>query len=243
MKKILYIGCCLLLVSWQSQAQQAPAQHKRINVAVLIYPGVELMDFAGATDVFIKAGSLTKDSYHIYTIALEANAIQTEKGMIRLQPDYNSHTDYPKPDLFVIPGAAMETIAALKDSTDLLTFIRDMSARAGTTMSICTGAYLLGHAGLLKGRNATTHWFVADNFQETFPSLHLQKDVRFVEDGNIITASGITSGIDAAIYVVGKFNGPQLATIVSKAMQYVPHKEESWPKPVAGIKYVPGKNK
>ena len=119
----------------------------------------------------------------------------------------------------------------------MVSFIRHYKDSTVVTMSVCTGAYLLGSAGLLDHHKATTHFFVADDFGETFPDVTLVKEVRYVDEGNIITTSGVTSGIDGALHLVERYSGDKMAGMVARGMQYFPHREEAWPIPAAGMKF------
>lgn len=212
------------------------AAQKTINVAILLYPGMELQDFAGPTDVFVKAGEVTRGQYNVYTVAFNKEMVYTEAHKIGIQPAYDIHT-MPKPNVLVIPGAPMTVIDSLSKDSSLLSFLRYSRDSVDVTMSVCTGAYLLGSAGVLDHHHATTHFFVADDFEETFPAVKVVRAVRYVDEGNIITTSGVTSGIDGALHLVERYSGEQLAGMTARGMQYTPHKEETWPVSPAGMKY------
>ncbi|WPQ60666.1 DJ-1/PfpI family protein [Chitinophaga sancti] len=216
-------------------AQNIPAEKPVIKVAVLAYDGMELQDFAGPADVFIKAGSVTRGQYQVYTVAFKPGMVFTD-GHIGIQPDYQI-SNMPKPDVLVIPGAGMKVIDSLREDSAMCSFIRQYKDSVAVTMSVCTGAYLLGAAGILDHHKATTHFFVADDFGETFPNLTLVKEVRYVDEGNIITTSGVTSGIDGALHLVERYSGDRMSSMVARGMQYYPHREEAWPLPGAGMKF------
>ena len=119
MKKSLILILLFLVVGF-TQAQDTA---KKMRVAVLLYPGVELVDFAGPTDVFIKANAMTRGKYEVYSIAFEKEPVQTQGGGPFLQPTYTV-ASMPKPDILVIPGAAMEVIDSLKKDARLIGFLK-----------------------------------------------------------------------------------------------------------------------
>ncbi|SEW38444.1 GlxA family transcriptional regulator [Chitinophaga arvensicola] len=213
-----------------------------VKVAVLLYPGVELQDFAGPADVFVKAAGVTRGQYDVYTVSLQPGMIYTESDKVAIKPAYQL-TNMPKPDILVIPGASMTVIETLRTDSAMYSFIRKYKDSAAVTMSVCTGAYLLGRTGALDQIRSTTHFFVADDFQETFPHTTLIKDVRYVDEGHIITTSGVTSGIDGALHLVERYSGEKIAAMVARGMQYNTHREEAWPVAPAGMKFQRSKKK
>ncbi|WP_109435336.1 MULTISPECIES: DJ-1/PfpI family protein [Aquimarina] len=207
------------------------------KIAVLIYQDVVLQDFAGPIEVFSKAKKLTKGKYEIFTIALDTSIIRTENNTIRLKPDY-SIKDMPDANYLIIPGASMPVINTLVQNNTFTNFIADWNAKEKTkTVSICTGSYLLANTNALDHKKATTHYFVADDFSKQYPKIKLIKDVRFVDEGKLITSSGITSGIDAALHIVGKHSGEKIKQMISRALQYKFHEKEDWPIAPNGMKY------
>lgn len=224
---------CLLALAGLTQAQDTI---KKTRVAVLLYPGAELIDFAGPTDVFVKANAMTRGKYEVYSVAFTAQAVRTQDGGPFIQPTYTIEA-MPRPDILVIPGAGMEVIDSLKKDARLISFIKRYQDSVSVTMSVCTGAYLLGSAGLLNNRKATTHYFVADDLREQFPTITLVKDVRFVDEGRIVTTSGVSSGIDGAIHLVKRISGDVTAEFVARGLQYTTHEVDKWPVPFKGMKY------
>lgn len=230
MKKILFTAIFVLITNLVSAQVTQP-----LNVAILVYQGMQIQDFAGPAEVFIKAGEVSRGQYHVYTTGFNTKSILAE-GNISMQPTYEI-SNMPKPDILVIPGAGMKVIDVLRKDSSMLSFIRQYKDSAAVTMSVCTGAYLLAGAGILNGHKATTHFFVADDFAETFPAVSLVKEVRYVDEGKIVTTSGVTSGIDGALQLVKRYSGDKIAGMVSRGMQYVPHEQEPWPVAPTGMKF------
>ena len=143
----------------------------------------------------------------------------------------------PEIDYFIIPGASMSTINNLVNEKPLINFIKNSSDEDTTLVSICTGSYLLASTGLLNDKRATTHYFVADDFSKQFKAIDVVKDVRFVDEGKFITSSGITSGIDASLHIVGQNSGLKIRGMIERALQYSFHQEEDWPVAPNGMKY------
>lgn len=211
--------------------------HDTITFALLLYQGVVLEDFAGPMEVLSKAKNLTKGKYQLFTVGLNDNPIATENNFLTIRPDYSINA-MPEADFLIIPGGSMPVINALLENQKLTDFLTKWCADPqNQTLSICTAAYLLANVGVLNGKRATTHFFVADDFAETYPGIELVKNVRFVDEGNLITSSGVTSGIDALLYLVGKFTGPDIQAMIGRALQYTFHEQEAWPVAPNGMRY------
>ena len=195
------------------------ASTKPLNVAFVIYNGVELLDLSGPMDVFVKANRIAPDSYNSYTVAVEDGPIATEAGAVKITPRYTIHNN-PRPDILIVPGTATQTLNTLYANRDFVQWLKRQCGDSQLVMSVCTGAFLLGKSGVLDGKQATTHWFVLDAFQQEFPQTTAMQGVRFVEDGKFVTTAGISSGIDGALHLVEKTKSKQIADSVASAMQY-----------------------
>lgn len=196
---------------------------KVMNVAVLIYPGVELIDMNGPLDVFVKTNRYNGDGYNVYTLAENAGEVDSERAMVRMTPDY-TFSNCPPPDIVVIPG---QIISSGSDpgfgsgSDDLLVWLREQAVREGVTiMSVCVGAYIFAASGLLSNKRATTHWAALEAMQQQYPDITFIKNVRYIADGNCVTTGGVTSGIDGALYLVDNIDGPEIARKVADIMVY-----------------------
>ncbi|WP_219226546.1 GlxA family transcriptional regulator [Pedobacter antarcticus] len=235
MKKIILlplIFCCCVLAF----AQQVTTPVRKLNVALFIYPGIGLGDLNGPADAFIKAAGLTRGQYNVYTFAIESGVIRTQGNGLRLTADY-LESEMPKPDILVIPGAGIGLMDTMSLDPKVIGMLKKYQSKVEVMMSVCTASYLLGKAGILDNHKATTHYFIADDFQLQFPALTLVRNVRFVDEGSVITCSGVTSGMDGALHLIKKYSGDKIAGMLSRALQYVPHEEEKWPVAPNGMKF------
>ncbi|MGH2667388.1 DJ-1/PfpI family protein [Flavobacterium sp.] len=197
--------------------------HKTINVAILIYPGVEVVDMNGPIDVFMKANRYNKNRYHVFTVAESAGIVQSEEEAVQIKPKFTLK-NCPPPDIIVIPGQVMPQGSPRpfgNGSETLVHWIKNQGQNTGTTiMSVCVGAYILAHTGLLNGKKVTTHWQAIESLQKEYPKLILIKNVRYVADGQFVTTGGVTSGIDGALFLISKIDGPSIAQEVADVMVY-----------------------
>ena len=130
---------------------------------------------------------------------------------MKIMPNY-SVDNAPKPDLVVVP--------AMQSNDQMLQWLAAVAPETDVTMSVCTGAFQLGRAGLLDGLVATTHHNFYDSFEDSFPDVTLKRGVRFVENKRISTAGGLTSGIDLALRVVERYFGREIAQMTADYMEY-----------------------
>ncbi|WKN45782.1 DJ-1/PfpI family protein [Tunicatimonas pelagia] len=236
----------LLCFSLHLHAQTTDADHSQkmneivvnrfddtINIAILVYQDVVLQDFAGPMEVFSKAQKLTKGKYNTYTVSLDKQPITTEQGLLTITPSYDIH-NMPAPDYLIVPGASMPVINELLNDQSLRAFITNINS---TVVSICTASYLLANTGKLDEKKATTHYFVANDFKAKFPKVEVIEHVRFVDERDVITSSGITSGIDAALHVVEKNHGEKLRAMIARALQHTFKEKEPWPVAPNGMEY------
>jgi transcriptional regulator GlxA family with amidase domain len=194
---------------------------KTMNVAILVYDHVELVDMNGPVDVFLHANDYNGNRYTVYTVAEKKGAIISEGNVVTIVPQYTID-NCPDPDVIVIPGLITKTWEA---SDAIVAWLKKMGTQkkgAGkrNIMSVCVGCFTLAKTGLLKGLNATTHFLSIADIQKKYPGTHFIKNVRFVEDGNFVTTGGITSGIDGALHLVEKFDNAVVAQQTADIMVY-----------------------
>lgn len=190
-----------------------------MNVAVVIYHGVELVDMNGPIDVFIHANRYNNSKYNIYTVAENTNDVLSESEVITIKPNY-SIDNCPEPDIIVIPGKLTNKGIPVIADPVIINWIQQMGKKDKLIMSVCIGALSLAKTGLLSGKRATTHYLSINDLKDQYPSIIVEKNVRFVEDGQFVTTGGVTSGIDGALHLVEKFDGPVLAQKVADIMIY-----------------------
>jgi transcriptional regulator GlxA family with amidase domain len=182
----------------------------KINVAFAIAEGANVIDLAGAWEVFQDVHVGRHMPFSLYTVAATTDPIIATGGL-QIVPKY-SVEDAPQPDLI--------SVGALRSNPALTEWLASASRDTDVTMSVCTGAYQLGKAGLLDGLEATTHHDFYDNFEETFPQVKVQRGLRFVENEHIATAGGLTSGIDLALRTVERYFGRDVAQATADYMEY-----------------------
>lgn len=196
---------------------------ENINVAILIYPGVEVIDMNGPIDVFVKANRYNQNKYKVYTIAESSEAIESELSAVHIIPKYTLE-NCPQTDILVIPGQIMPAGSpeSFGSGSDVLRswIIRQMQIPGITIMSVCVGIYILAKTGLLSNKNATTHYQALIGMQQQYPDITFIKNVRYVADENMVTTGGVTSGIDGALYLVSVLDGASIAQEVADVMVY-----------------------
>ena len=189
-----------------------PAQDS-IPVAFLISEDAQVIDFAGPWEVFqdVVVPGRTDHPFRLYTVSESTAPIHTSGGM-KIVPDYNFE-NAPAPKVIVIPAQS-------KPSEATLEWIRKATKSTDVTMSVCTGAFVLARTGLLSGKAATTYHGAFVRFADQFPDIHLKRGARFVEDGNLATAGGLSSGIDLALRVVERYFGREVAQKTAYDLEY-----------------------
>lgn len=194
-----------------------PAPQMKRNVAILLFEDVEVLDFAGPFEVFAVTDELRgANTYRVFTVAGTLSPVRARHGLSVL-PDFTCGS-CPAPDLLVIPGG-FGTRALLRDDA-MVDWIRERSRLAELTMSVCTGSLLLAKAGLLDSLRATTHHEVLGLLRELAPRTTVLADARFVDNGRILTAAGISAGIDCALHVVERQLGVAAAAATARYMEY-----------------------
>jgi putative intracellular protease/amidase/YHS domain-containing protein len=190
-----------------------PPAEGAVPVAFLISDGAVIIDFCGPWEVFQDASVPGRDdgAFRLYTVAETTRPITASGGM-KIVPDYTFATA-PAPKVIVIPAQSGRSEATLE-------WIRRASKTTDVTMSVCTGAFLLARTGLLSGKAATTHHSSYRGFAMTFPDIRLSRGARFVEEGNLASAGGLSSGIDLALRVVERYYGRDVATQTAYQMEY-----------------------
>jgi putative intracellular protease/amidase/YHS domain-containing protein len=189
-----------------------PAQGS-IPVAFLISEGAQVIDFTGPWEVFqdVMVPGRSDHPFRLYTVSESTSPIHTSGGM-KIVPDY-TFENAPAPKVIVIPAQSRPSEATLE-------WIRKSTKSTDVTMSVCTGAFVLARTGLLSGKAATTYHGAFVPFANQFPDIHLQRGARFVEDGNLATAGGLSSGIDLALRVVERYFGREVGQNTAYDMEY-----------------------
>jgi putative intracellular protease/amidase/YHS domain-containing protein len=198
-----------------------PPAQGQIPVAFVISDGAVIIDFCGPWEVFrdVNIPGRQDAPFRLYTVSDSTSPIHAGGGM-QIIPDY-TFANAPAPKVIVIPAQS-------KPSEAMLEWIRRSSKNTDVTMSVCTGAFVLAKTGLLSGKSATTFHGAFTRFTTEFPDVQLKRGARFVENGNLATAGGLSSGIDLALRVVERYYGREIAKKTSYEMEY---QGEGWMNP------------
>lgn len=190
------------------------------TVAIVIHEGVQALDVAGPVDVFNEANAYVAeaDRYQTCLLAVDRNPLRASNGMQLLADLAFEEADGEFDTVLVAGGPALPYSPP---APELLDWVGDVVHRTNIYGSVCTGAFALGHAGLLGGRRVTTHWQHAQELATRFPDARVEPDAIYVRDGQLVTSAGVTAGIDLALALVGQTHGPQVAVTVAKRLVVV----------------------
>ncbi len=182
---------------------------QRLRVAVLIFNGVQDIDYSGPMEVFGQSGAT------IFTVAGSTGSVQSAWGL-KMTPDYDiEHA--PQADIVVVPGGDVSSVIRNPKALD---WIRARAVDSRAVLSVCTGAFIMGKAGLLDGQSATTIVGATEQLAAMFPRATVVSDRRYVDNGKIVTTGGLSSGIDGALHMVYRELGPLRAESVARGMEY-----------------------
>src|SRR5712691_1020388 len=228
------IAALALFVIGQLVASAAPAEANSLKppakgdipIAFVISEGAVVIDFCGPWEVFRDVMVSGGDHpFRLYTVSDTSSPIHAGGGM-QIIPDY-TFANAPAPKVVVIPAQSEPSAAMLK-------WIRESTKNTDVTMSVCTGAFVLAKTGLLSGKSATTFHSAFNSFAMEFPDIQLKRGARFVENGNLATAGGLSSGIDLALRVVERYYGREVAQKTAYNMEY---QGEGWMNPDSNQTY------
>jgi len=204
------LGCPLWAQTVNFVRAQRPSQTKKLNVAIFVFPVVQTIDFAGPYEVFSQAGT------NVYTVAAGLDPIQTAAGLT-ITPKY-TFENAPKTDVLVLPGG--DGVTGQLANPVVMNWIRETAKSASQTLTVCTGAFLAGRAGLLDGLSATTFYGALDSLPEYAPRTKIVWDKKYVDGGKIITTAGLSSGVEGSLYTVSKLLGMGQAQSIALHIEY-----------------------
>ena len=192
------------------------------TAAIFIFPGVEVLDFAGPFEVFSTAARMAARQdpdgtapLRVFTVAADSGPVAA-RGGLQVHPDWTL-SSHPHADLLIIPGGE---VSSQLDSPVVLEWIRRTSATAKLTASVCTGAFLLARAGILRRGRVTTHQEDQAQLAEQFPELEVVSGCRWVDQGRYLTSAGIAAGIDMSLHLVERRFGRELAMATARQMEF-----------------------
>ncbi|MFI6867382.1 DJ-1/PfpI family protein [Nocardia sp. NPDC050406] len=189
------------------------------RIGMLLFDGVEELDFAGPWEVLaFWTKSCPEDGWEVFTVSRYGETVECAKGL-KVVPEYSLEAA-PDMDVLVFPGGK-GTRWMLRDDA-VLACVRRLRKKIPLMTSVCTGSLVYAAAGLLHGRPATTHWLSLDVLAQLDSTIDVRPDDRFVDDGDIITSSGVSAGTDMALHLVQRLAGKERAQWVRRGIQYDP---------------------
>lgn len=194
------------------------AGQEKIRIAIAVFEGAEELDFVGPWEVLATWGSLHPDDVEVVLVGDSTAAVTCAKGM-RVVPE-TSWEELGHVDVLVYPGGR-GTRSQLGDE-NVRARLRAIQQRGTLMASVCTGALVYADAGLLDGQPATTYWSEFDSLLQLGHEISPRPDDRFVDNGAVITAAGVSAGIDMALHLVGRLGSPDKAREVRRMIQYDP---------------------
>jgi transcriptional regulator GlxA family with amidase domain len=191
-----------------------------MRIAIALFDGAEELDFAGPWEVLgYWAREVAQAEVEVLTVAASPAPIRAAKGL-RVIPDHTLH-DAGSVDVFVMPGGR-GTRKLLGPDEPLHAALRAMAERGTLMTSVCTGSLVYAAAGLLHNRPATTYWASFDELLALDSSIEPRRDDRFVDDGDVVTAAGVSAGIDMSLHLVDRLAGLEDARATRRGIQYDP---------------------
>jgi len=182
-----------------------------MKIAILLYPNFTALDAIGPYEMLVHTPGV-----EVMFVAKDKSLLTGEKDVFKIMPSHD-FDDVLEADILLIPGGPGDVDAATDTAT--IEWVKKIHANSRYTTSVCTGALVLAKAGILKGKSATTHWAAADALERLGSTY---KAERWVQEGKVITAAGVSAGIDMALYLLGKLHGEAAAKSIQLATEYDP---------------------
>jgi transcriptional regulator GlxA family with amidase domain len=204
-----HCGMTLTRMTLAERKQLMNKLQKKMSICFYLQDGVEVLDFAGPMEVFSNAG------FQVFTVSRKKEPILAQ-GILKIMPDY-SIEDAPPSDILAFFGGNSGTASG---DPAVISWIQSRKEATQYYFSVCTGAFIIGKAGLLDSLTATTFHSSIEALRKAQPSTKVLSDVRFVDNGKVITTAGISAGIDGALHLVAKLKGDSVAKDVAAYMEY-----------------------
>lgn len=192
------------------------------RIGIYVFDGVEVLDFAGPFEVFSTASRVyrrlhpgTNGPFEVLLISPDAKAIAARGDMqVSAAATMRNH---PPLDVLIIPGGEIE---GQLERSDVVAWVAAQAQQVSTLASVCTGAFLLGEAGLLNKRRCTTHWEDITALRQRYPAAQVVSDARFIDEGALLSSAGISAGLDMSLYLVARLASRELAVRTARQMDY-----------------------
>lgn len=228
-KSVLCITLCVSLLSYSATGEEKESMEEQsgpMTLGVLLYPGFEVLDVFGPVEMFL---NVPNDKLRVVMVAEKAGPVQA--GTVADQGGYTGpkvladygYEDAPHLDLILVPGG-IGTFPALND-TALIAFLKERAAKAQITTTVCSGSGIAAKAGLLDDRKATSNKEFYTLITSMAPQVNWVPEARWVDDGNMVTSSGVSAGIDMALAVIERLYGTELAEGIAKSTEYEWHRD------------------
>ena len=196
---------------------QTPFMHIQRSVQILLFDDVEVLDFAGPFEVFAVAGGRDgTEPFTVSTVSPRSGAVRV-RGGLSINPTY-TFADCPPGDILLVPGG-FGTRAIINDPV-VIDWVRTRAETAELVLSVCSGALVLGSAGLLGGLRATTHCSAINELRSVAPTAEVCSVARVVDNGHIVLSAGVSAGIDLALYIVRRLYGREMACETARYIEY-----------------------
>lgn len=191
-----------------------------LTIGILLFDEVEVLDFAGPFEVLSTASRVARrtgapEPFKVLLVAQTSSVVHARAGL-RVTPDHGLR-NHPPLDVVLIPGG---DVTAVLEEAEVIRWVKTTSEAAKLTVSVCTGAFLLGAAGLLDDRRVTTHWEDVDDLRRAYPRAQVETTARWIDVGDLVTSAGISAGIDMSLHLVRRLAGEDLALRTARQMDY-----------------------
>ena len=193
-----------------------------MNIGIYIYDQAEVLDFSGPFEVFSVANRLANLDWNIWLVAEEESLVEA-RGVFQVKPHY-SIQNVPELDVLIVVGGVHSDELR---KTEVINWIRKTAEKTRITGSVCTGAFLLAEAGLLDGLEVTTHWEDISDLHRNYKNLQVREGIRWIEQGKLFTAAGISAGIDMSLELVSRLASAELAERTATQMEYTWNRTKS----------------
>ncbi|WP_233882539.1 DJ-1/PfpI family protein [Brevibacillus laterosporus] len=198
-------------------SSEGKSEKNEWTVGILLYNDVEVLDFAGPFEVFAVTEQDTSGKpFHVKTVSEDGKMITARNGL-KVQPDY-SFDNAPAFDILIVPGGPGSRTEMY--NKHIIKWVQERMKTVDIMASVCTGALILAEAELLNGKTVTTHWNSYDRLEKDYPKLKVKRDVKFVDEGKIVTSGGISAGINMSFHLVKRLLGKETAEQTAKRMEY-----------------------
>ena len=218
-----------------AQGVQPQQEIKERSLAILLFDGVQIIDYTGPYETFGHAFKKDGGAIKIYTVAAKSGPITTAMGM-SINPTY-SFENAPQPDILILPGG--NGVWKQLEDPSVIKWVQDKSKKAELVMSVCNGAFFLAKAGLLDGLQATTTFSLIARLKAEAPKTRVVDDVRFVDNGKFITTAGLSSGVEGSLHLIERLYGKGMAQMAAVGMEYNWDPDSKYVRAALAERYMP----